>query len=74
MTGKHEPRQEFVEFLEWQIKTNFTRKEKFGSPIRPAKYRYMGIAALILVSIFCGAAGVVAKDQIQESRQKDLLY
>jgi outer membrane protein TolC len=33
----------------------------------------MAMAALVLVSFLCGAAGVVAKGQIQESRQKELL-
>ncbi len=73
MTGTHQPRPEYVDLMEWQIRTALSRKEKFGSPIRPAKYRYMGIAALIFVSLFCGAAGVVAKDQIQESRLKEVL-
>ncbi len=73
MTDTHQPRPEYVEHLQWQIRTALGRKERFSSPIRLTDYRYLGIAALVLVSFFCGAAGVVAKDQIQESRQKELL-
>lgn len=73
MNEAHQPRPEFVSFLEWQVQTAFQRRGRFTSPARRSPWLNVKVAALILVSIFCGAAGVTARDQIQESKNKEIL-
>jgi hypothetical protein len=73
MTDSHKPDPEFVARLEWQVQTAARRRERFNRPVGRSPGRAVQLAALILVSVFCGAAGVMATDQIQDSKQKLLL-
>ncbi len=73
MTDIHEPTAEFVSRLEWQVRSTLSRRDRFSLPTgRPAR-QIMKMAALILVSVFLGAAGVATVDQVQESRTRTML-
>jgi hypothetical protein len=73
MTDIHEPTPEFVARLEWQVRSTLSRRDRFARPTRRPAYQIVKMAALILVSVFCGAAGVVTADQVQEARTRTLL-
>ncbi len=73
MTETHEPTPEFVSRLEWQVRSTLSRRDRFSMPTRRPTQQIMKMAALILISVFCGAAGVATADQIQESRTRAML-
>ncbi len=73
MNDVYKPREDFVDFLERQIRTVFDRQDRISRSVKPASLRYLGLAALVSISVICGAAGVLATVKIQESRQKALL-
>jgi len=73
MNDSHQPRPEFVSHLQWQVQTALNRRDRFAAPARRSPWRNARIAALILVSLLCGAAGVMATEEIQESKNRELL-
>ncbi len=73
MTDIHEPTPEFLSHLEWQVRSALSRRDRFSTPVRRTPVQVLRVAALILVSVFCGAAGVITAEEIQESRQKEML-
>jgi hypothetical protein len=73
MSGEHRPDPEFVNQLEWQIKSSLRRRDRFSTPVTSPRRDKMKLIAMILVSAFFGAGGVVAKDQVQESRAQEIL-
>jgi outer membrane protein TolC len=70
---RHEPSPEFERFLEWQVTTAVRRQGRFESPARAGLRRYMGVAALAVVSMLVGAAGVTASARMQENAQTSRL-
>jgi outer membrane protein TolC len=72
MTDLPQPSPEFVKNLEWQIQTSVRRKNRFSRPVSRTPVRIVQLAALVVISVFVGAAGVVATEQVQESKQKQL--
>jgi len=73
MTDTHEPTPEFLSHLEWQVRSALSRRDRFAIPARRTPVQVLRIAALILVSVFCGAAGVIASEEIQDTRRKEML-
>ena len=73
MTDIHEPTPEFVNRLEWQVRSTLSRRDRFSQPTRRPAQQIVKMAALILVSVFLGAAGVATADQVQESRNRTML-
>jgi len=73
MTETHEPTSEFIARLEWQVRSTLSRRDRFSMPTRRPVQQVMKMAALVLLSVFLGAAGVATADQVQESRARDLL-
>jgi len=73
MTDIHEPTPEFVSRLEWQVRSTLSRRDRFSQPTRRPAQQIVKMAALVMVSIFLGAAGVVAADQVQDSRTRVML-
>ncbi len=79
----HEPGPEFTRFMEWQTRTELRRRDRFESPSVASHRsalrstgrvaRLTRIAALVLVSLFCGAGVVIAAERIQDSRQLEIL-
>ena len=65
----HEPTPEFTRFLEWQVTSAVRRQTRFAEPPRRASVKYLGIAALVVVSILVGAGGVTAAGRIQANEQ-----
>ena len=73
MMEEHQPTAEFVDHLEWQLRTSLARGSRFSVPVRSTKGGKMKIAALVLVSALFGAGGVVANDELQEARAQEVL-
>jgi hypothetical protein len=73
MSGEHRPDPEFVNQLEWQIKSSLRRRDRFSTPVSSPRRDKMKLIAMILVSAFFGAGGVVAKEQVQESKAQEIL-
>jgi hypothetical protein len=73
MTDSHQPDPEFVARLEWQVQTAARRRDRFSRPVGRSPVRVVQLSALIMISVFCGAAGVMATDQIQDSKKKEFL-
>jgi hypothetical protein len=73
MNGEHRPRPEFVDHLEWQVRTALQRTDRFSEPVRPNRGGTMKMITLVLVSALLGAGGVVVKDEVQEARAQELL-
>lgn len=78
MQNIHEPGPDFTRFLEWQTRTELRRRERFASARQSLLSaervaRLTRIAALVLVSLFCGAGVVIAAERIQDSRQLEIL-
>ncbi len=73
MTETHEPTPEFVSRLEWQVRSTLSRRDRFSMPTRRPTQQVVKMAALILISVFCGAPGVATADQVQESRARAIL-
>ena len=73
MSDQHQPRPEFLSHLEWQIQTALQRRDRFAEPVRNGNWTTLRIVLLVLGSVFMGAAGAVATEEVQESRLRDLL-
>lgn len=73
MKNYHQPRPEFISHLEWQIRTAVQRRDRFAAPVRQNHWPKMRSAALILVSVLCGAAGVLATEEIQDIKTREML-
>ena len=76
MQDPHEPRNGFVDRLEWQISSELRRRHRTGpatwlpaSPLKAAA----AIAFLVLVSMGIGGAAVAAAVQAQNNERRDLL-
>lgn len=73
MTDRHEPRPDFVSNLEWQIKTSLQREDRFSRPVSQTRLGRGKTVFLVLVSAFVGAGAVMASEQVQQSRAKEIL-
>ena len=69
----HEPDSQFVEHLEWQIRSSLRRRDRFALPVPSGALRVARTAALVLLSLMGGAGAVVAAERIQDSRERELL-
>jgi hypothetical protein len=76
MQAPHEPRNGFIDRLEWQISSELRRRQRTGpatwlpsSPLKAAA----AIAFLVLVSMAAGGAAVAAAVQAQNNERRDLL-
>lgn len=77
MRDRHEPNDEFVEKLEWQIGREVRRRNRAADAPRwttwsPAK-AFAAVAALMLVSMAIGGAVVAAAYQAQSNERRDQL-
>jgi len=70
---EHQPRPEFVNHLEWQLRTSLARENRFSDPIQSKTGGRMKLAALVLISALLGAGGVVANDELQEAKAQEVL-
>jgi hypothetical protein len=73
MSEQHEPTEEFVSNLEWQLRTTLTRGNRFSGPVRSRSGGRMNVVVLVLASALLGAGGVVVKDEVQESKAQEVL-
>lgn len=63
MNEHHTPNPEFVNRLEWELKSTVRRKESLNgtsSAMRPVGFRLGAILALVVLSMFVGGAGTYA--------------
>ncbi len=74
MNDIHEPAPEFLSHLEWQVRSALSRRDRWSAPAPSRTFTQAArIAALVLVSVFCGAAGVRVTEGMQDARQKEML-
>lgn len=73
MNRDREPSPEFVENLEWQVRTALRRQTRLSAPVRPRNGGPMKLVAVILVSAMFGAGGVVVRDEVQEGKTQEIL-
>src|SRR5262245_54567867 len=77
MPHKHEPRDEFVEQLEWQIGREVRHRNRLrgaaGWSLGPRWKTAIAGAALVIVSMSAGAGAVMAAYQAQSNERRDLL-
>lgn len=75
MEPSHEPDVDFARFLEWQTRTELRRSKRFAeSAPRTARLApKLRSAALVLFSLVAGGGLVSAVQQIQQSREVELL-
>jgi hypothetical protein len=73
MSGDHQPNPEFVNQLEWQIRSSLRRRDRFSSPVASKRRDKMKLVAMILISAFFGAGAAVATEEVQESRAQEIL-
>lgn len=75
MTNDHEADPKFLQFLEWQLRSELRRKARFGEPAaRSSKWPHrLRAAAMIAFSLIAGAGVVVASEQIGDARRAELL-
>jgi len=66
----HEPDPQFAEHLEWQIRTELRRSDRFARPAHPPYLRRLGVAALALLSLSAGAGGVMAAEHMQAAQER----
>jgi len=66
--------QKFVDHLEWQLRTEFRRQERFTAQPQPV-WRRTGwrAAALVLVSILAGYAGATVAQEASDQERRALL-
>lgn len=71
----HTPDPEFVSRLEEQLQSEYRRRQRFDEEDRSPRHRYAWLrtAALVVVSLFVGAAGVKAAQHFENSWRKELL-
>lgn len=72
MLDRHEPDEQFVDKLEWQIAGEVRRRNRATTQAHPM-WRWARVAALVLISMSLGAAAVAATYQIEESWRRELL-
>lgn len=73
---QHKPNPEFVSRLEWQLQSQYRRQQRFGKDGASASPRWnawLRTAALVLVSLALGVAGVKATQHFENSWRKELL-
>jgi len=73
MNEIHQPTPEFVSHLQWQVQTAMQRRDRFSEPVGQNRIPVLRMAALIMVSVLCGAAGVLAREQIQDIKNREML-
>jgi len=77
MPHKHEPRDEFVDQLEWQIGREVRHRNRLrgagGWSLGPRWKTAIAVAALVIVSMSAGAGAVMAAYQAQSNERRDLL-
>ncbi len=73
MTEPHEPNHDFLSNLEWQVKTSLQRTNRFSQPVRQKGAGRAGTIVLVFLSAFIGAGAVLASEQVQQSRAKEIL-
>lgn len=74
MTHDQEPTPEFVDRLEWQIRSEVRRRERFASPRRPLwRRRGLRTAAVVVLSVLVGWTGATAAQEVSQRRQRQLL-
>jgi hypothetical protein len=71
--NEHEPDPEFVEHLEWQLRTALRRRERFARPASGRALRILHTAALMLICLAGGAGVAVGAEHLRQSQQKELL-
>jgi hypothetical protein len=72
MLDRHEPDQQFVDKLEWQISGEARRRNRAAASVHPL-WKLARVAALVIVSMTLGAAAMGASYQIEESWRRELI-
>ncbi len=72
---QHSPDPEFISRLQWQLRSEYRRRQRFDSngAWKGVRYGWLRTAALVLVSLSLGVAGVKAAQHLENSWRKDLL-
>jgi hypothetical protein len=70
--GAHEPRPEFRSHLEWQIESALRRETRFAAPVAASMPRLRAVL-MIAAAVAIGGIAVIASEQVQDARQRDLL-
>src|SRR5215831_18876608 len=74
MYARHEPRDEFVERLEWQVSREMRRRNGPGGVTRwPRLKTVLAMVGLMIVSMSAGAAVVAAGYHAQDAERRTLL-
>jgi hypothetical protein len=75
MDRLHEPDADFARYLEWQTRTELRRAARFEpAQVRRAPFApLLRSAALVLFSLFAGGGLVFAVEELQQSREAELL-
>lgn len=77
MLDKHQPHDDFVERLEWQVRAEARRRSRpspqvWWMPRSPMKAA-LGVAVVVILSMGIGGAAVAAAYQAQRNEQRNLL-
>src|SRR5262249_4956978 len=75
MVGKHEPSDEFIEKLEWEVAGEVRRRNR-DAPIprwmpQSGRKAAVVLTGIVLVSMAMGAGGVAAAYQVQGKQRRD---
>ncbi len=73
MIDRHEPHPHYVSRLKWQLESEIRRRRSFPSEWRPGRTGgFLRVAALVVLSLFLGAAGVLAAQKYGDSWRAQL--
>ena len=72
MNFETEPDSEFLNHLEWQVRTSARRESRFARPVASRGWRGVRAAAVILLALAFGAGGVFAAQRWQQSHEAEV--
>jgi outer membrane protein TolC len=68
----HEPTEEFRAHLQWQVESALRRETRFAAPAT-AGMPWLRAALMVLAGLAAGSIAVMASEQVQDARQRDVL-
>jgi outer membrane protein TolC len=68
----HEPTEEFRAHLQWQVESALRREARFAAPAA-AGMPWLRATLMVLVGVAAGGIAVIASEQVQDARQRDVL-
>lgn len=68
----HEPTEQFRAHLQWQVESALRRETRFAAPAA-AGMPWLRAALMVLVGLAAGGIAVIASEQVQDARQRDVL-